>query len=103
MSRVVIYEKFGGPEVLDVREVPEPHAGPGEVRVRVSTIGLNPMDWIFSSMPEMAAQFASPCRPASDRTSPAPSTRSTAAPQGLPWATACTAARWEERPPTSWS
>jgi NADPH:quinone reductase-like Zn-dependent oxidoreductase len=45
MSRAVIYETFGGPEVLEVREVPEPHAGPGEVRVGVTAAGLNPMDW----------------------------------------------------------
>jgi NADPH:quinone reductase-like Zn-dependent oxidoreductase len=57
MSRAVIYETFGGPEVLDLREVPEPHAGPGQVRVRVAAVGLNPMDWIFSSMPQMAQQF----------------------------------------------
>ena len=57
MSRAVIYETYGGPEVLEVREVPEPHAGPGEVRVRVRTVGLNPMDGAFSSRPEMAAQF----------------------------------------------
>ena len=30
MSRAVIYETFGGPEVLQLREVAEPHAGPGE-------------------------------------------------------------------------
>ena len=36
MSRAVIYERFGGPDVLELREVPEPHAGPGEVRVRVA-------------------------------------------------------------------
>jgi NADPH:quinone reductase-like Zn-dependent oxidoreductase len=58
MSRAVVYEKFGGPEVLDVREVPEPHAGPGEVRVRVAAAGLNPMDWMFVSMPAVAEQFA---------------------------------------------
>ena len=40
MSRAVIYETFGGPEVLELREVPEPHAGPGEVRVRVAAAGL---------------------------------------------------------------
>ena len=27
MSRAVVYETFGGPEVLELREVPEPHAG----------------------------------------------------------------------------
>jgi NADPH:quinone reductase-like Zn-dependent oxidoreductase len=57
MSRAVIYEAFGGPEVLGLREVPEPHAGPGEVRVRVAAAGLNPMDWMLSSMPEAAARF----------------------------------------------
>ncbi|MEU8706872.1 NADP-dependent oxidoreductase [Streptomyces sp. NPDC048565] len=57
MSRAVIYEAFGGPEVLELREVPEPHAGPGEVRVRVTAAGLNPMDWILASMPEAAEQF----------------------------------------------
>ncbi|MGW7003821.1 NADP-dependent oxidoreductase [Streptomyces sp. NPDC054933] len=57
MSRAVMHETFGGPEVLELREVPEPHAGPGEVRVRVAAVGLNPMDWILTSMPEMAEQF----------------------------------------------
>jgi len=57
MSRAVIYETFGGPEMLELREVPEPHAGPGEVRVRVTAIGLNPMDWAISSRPEVAARF----------------------------------------------
>ncbi|MFF4755383.1 NADP-dependent oxidoreductase [Streptomyces sp. NPDC002514] len=57
MSRAVVYETFGGPEVLELREVPEPHAGPGEVRVRVTAAGLNPMDWVIASQPEVAAQF----------------------------------------------
>jgi NADPH:quinone reductase-like Zn-dependent oxidoreductase len=57
MSRAVIYERFGGPEVLELREVPDPHAGTGEVRVRVAAIGLNPMDAGIASMPELAAMF----------------------------------------------
>jgi NADPH:quinone reductase-like Zn-dependent oxidoreductase len=57
VSRAVIYENFGGPEVLELREVPEPHAGPGEVRVRVTAAGLNPMDGGISSIPEVAAMF----------------------------------------------
>jgi NADPH:quinone reductase-like Zn-dependent oxidoreductase len=57
MSRAVIYETFGDPEVLELREVSEPHAGPGEVRVHVAVAGLNPMDWFLSSRPEAAAQF----------------------------------------------
>ena len=57
MSRAVIHETFGGPEVLELREVSEPHAGPGELRVRVTAAGLNPMDWLLSSMPEVAKGF----------------------------------------------
>ncbi|WP_166982963.1 NADP-dependent oxidoreductase [Paramicrobacterium fandaimingii] len=54
MSRAVIYKEFGGPDVLTVTDVPEPHAGPGEVRVRVTAAGLNPMDWIIAAQPEAA-------------------------------------------------
>jgi NADPH:quinone reductase-like Zn-dependent oxidoreductase len=57
MSRAVMYETFGGPEVLELREVTEPHAGPGEVRVRVTAAGLNPMDGAIASRPEAAARF----------------------------------------------
>jgi len=57
MSRAVIYQQFGGPEVLELRDVAEPHAGPGEVRVRVTAAGLNAMDGALSSMPEAAARF----------------------------------------------
>jgi NADPH:quinone reductase-like Zn-dependent oxidoreductase len=57
MSRAVIYETFGGPEVLELRDVEEPHAGSGEVRVRVSAAGLNPMDPALAARAEAAAQF----------------------------------------------
>ncbi len=57
MSRAVIFEHFGGPEALELREVPEPHAGPGEVRVRVTAAALNPLDWGISARPELAAMF----------------------------------------------
>jgi len=57
VSRAVIHESFGGPEVLEVREVTEPHAGPGEVRVRVAAAGLNPMDSMIASSSELAQGF----------------------------------------------
>jgi NADPH:quinone reductase-like Zn-dependent oxidoreductase len=57
MSRAVIYEKFGGPDVLELQDVPEPHAGPGEIRVRIAAVGLNPMDPAIATMPELAARF----------------------------------------------
>ncbi|HEY0260598.1 MAG TPA: NADP-dependent oxidoreductase [Lacisediminihabitans sp.] len=57
MSRVVMVDRFGGPEVLSLRSTPEPHAGPGEVRVHVRAIGLNPMDWMVAASPRLAAAF----------------------------------------------
>jgi NADPH:quinone reductase-like Zn-dependent oxidoreductase len=57
MSRAVVQETFGGPEVLEVRDVVEPHAGAGQVRVRVAAAGLNPVDWMLASSAERAAAF----------------------------------------------
>lgn len=42
--RAVVYDEFGGPEVLHLGEVPEPEAAPGQVRVRVEAVGLNAFD-----------------------------------------------------------
>lgn len=56
-SRAVRLEKFGGPEMLEVQEVPAPQAGPGQLRVRVTAAGLNPMDWIMTADAETAARF----------------------------------------------
>lgn len=59
MQAIGLYE-FGGPEVLHVVDVPEPHAGPGEVRVRVRAAAVNPADtllrnggtaWALSQVP----------------------------------------------------
>ncbi len=36
--------EFGGPEALQVVELPEVHAGPGEVRLRVHAATVNPTD-----------------------------------------------------------
>jgi NADPH2:quinone reductase len=37
--------EFGGPELLALREMPDPEPGPDEVRIRVATAGVNPSDW----------------------------------------------------------
>lgn len=44
MSRAVRFSEYGGPEVLEIVEVGEPHAGAGQVRVRLRAAGLNPYD-----------------------------------------------------------
>jgi NADPH:quinone reductase-like Zn-dependent oxidoreductase len=57
-SRAVQFvEAFGGPEALSLRDVPAPQAGPGQVRVRVTAAGLNPMDWFMTSDAEAASRF----------------------------------------------
>lgn len=43
--RAIQYSEFGGPEVLHVADVPEPHAGAGQIRVHVRAAGINPIDW----------------------------------------------------------
>lgn len=42
--RAVVVRSFGGPEVLEVTEVPAPKAGHGQVRIRVEAAAVNPAD-----------------------------------------------------------
>jgi NADPH2:quinone reductase len=42
--RAVQITRFGGPEVLDVVDIAEPEAGPGQKRYDVSTAGVNYTD-----------------------------------------------------------
>ena len=39
--KAVVVTRLGGPEVLEVRDVPEPIAKPGEVIIRVEAVGVN--------------------------------------------------------------
>ena len=56
-SRMVQLASFGGPELLDIVDVPAPQAGPGQLRVRVASAGLNPMDWFMTADAATAARF----------------------------------------------
>jgi NADPH:quinone reductase-like Zn-dependent oxidoreductase len=62
-GRAVLLQTFGGPENLVVKDVPAPQAGRGQIRVKVTAAGLNPMDWIMTSDAETASRFglALPC------------------------------------------
>ena len=40
----IVAHEFGGPEVLTLAEQSDPRPGPGEVRVRVQAVGVNPYD-----------------------------------------------------------
>lgn len=39
------FDRFGGPEVLELVELPDPHPGPGQVRIAVRAAGVNASDW----------------------------------------------------------
>ncbi|HEY0573180.1 MAG TPA: alcohol dehydrogenase catalytic domain-containing protein, partial [Pseudonocardia sp.] len=42
--RAVVVRSYGGPEALEVTEVPVPAPGPGQVRIRVQAAAVNPVD-----------------------------------------------------------
>lgn len=43
--RALQYTAYGDPEVLEWAEAPDPHAGPGQIRVAVRAASVNPIDW----------------------------------------------------------
>ncbi len=47
--KAVYLERFGGPEVLQYGDLPDPVAGPGEVVVDVAAATVNAADWKFRS------------------------------------------------------
>jgi NADPH:quinone reductase len=59
--RAAVFEAFGEPaEVLRPRDVPEPHPGPGEVRVRMIMSPVNPSDLLvvhgrYVALPDLPA------------------------------------------------
>ena len=55
--RAVTFSRFGGPEVLEVGELPEPQPGPGEVRIRVAAATVNPTDISFRSGRQTTVQL----------------------------------------------
>ncbi|WP_051335761.1 NADP-dependent oxidoreductase [Methylocapsa acidiphila] len=39
------FRRFGGPEVLEIVDLPDPHPGPGQVRIVVRAAGINATEW----------------------------------------------------------
>jgi NADPH2:quinone reductase len=42
--KAIQVDQFGGPEVLQLRDVPDPKPGPGQVVVKLKAVGVNPVD-----------------------------------------------------------
>src|SRR5262245_61518156 len=47
--RAVLLTGYGGVDKLELREVPEPTAAAGEIKVRVEASSINPIDWKLRS------------------------------------------------------
>jgi len=47
--QAIVAREFGGPDVLKLEEVPDPVAKPGQVRVRIRAIGVNPYETYMRS------------------------------------------------------
>ncbi|GAB2620419.1 NADPH:quinone oxidoreductase [Paractinoplanes abujensis] len=43
--KAVVLARFGGTDAFELRDVPVPHVGPRQVRVRVHATALNPLDY----------------------------------------------------------
>lgn len=57
--RAVTFSRLGGPEVLEVLQLPEPKPGAGEARIRVAAATVNPTDISFRSGRQLSvAQLA---------------------------------------------
>lgn len=57
--RAVVLEQYGGPEVLQIKEIPDPQPGVNEVRVRVTATALNRAD-VLQRMGRYAQPGAKP-------------------------------------------
>ncbi|HYN17058.1 MAG TPA: NAD(P)-dependent alcohol dehydrogenase, partial [Actinomycetes bacterium] len=43
--KAIVQDRFGPPEVLELREIDQPAVGDDEVLVRVHAASVNPADW----------------------------------------------------------
>jgi NADPH:quinone reductase-like Zn-dependent oxidoreductase len=58
--KAIVAQRYGGPEVLDLVQRPEPHAGPTDVLITVRAASLNPLDYKIRNG---SAKLAIPLRP----------------------------------------
>lgn len=49
MMKAVIIKEFGGPEKLEIADVPKPEPNEGEVLIRIKAAGVNPVDYKIRS------------------------------------------------------
>lgn len=47
--KAVVFHKYGGNEVVEIKDMPVPAPGPDEVLVKVHAASVNPVDWKMRS------------------------------------------------------
>ena len=52
-----MYDNYGGPEVMHLREASFPEPAPDEVLIRVAAVSINPVDWKIMADPVVAERF----------------------------------------------
>src|SRR5436190_2124979 len=62
--KAIVYESYGSPDVLELREVDKPVVGDDQVLVRVHATSVNPVDWhTMTGAPYMVRMMAGMLRP----------------------------------------
>lgn len=63
----VVFQEFGGPGVLRLAQTDDPHPGPGQIRVEVRAVGVNPVDYkVRNGWMEQVFPTALPATPGSE-------------------------------------
>jgi NADPH:quinone reductase-like Zn-dependent oxidoreductase len=56
--KAVIFDKHGGPEVLQYADFPTPEPGPGQVQVQLHAAGMNRLDvWVRNGWPGIRLEY----------------------------------------------
>ena len=66
MPYAIEYDRFGGPEVLEYREIAHATPGRGEVLVEVRAVGVNPIEWKIRSGRRASGPMSGPRRLGTD-------------------------------------
>ncbi|MDD7963418.1 quinone oxidoreductase family protein [Microbacterium thalli] len=66
MAQAVTYSEFGGPEVLALHDIDVPEPAPGEVRLSVTAVGVNPIDHKLRAGLRPSATITKPRRMGND-------------------------------------
>ena len=45
--KAIVYDKYGSPDVLELKEIDKPAVGDDQVLIRVRAASVNPLDWHF--------------------------------------------------------